>query len=106
MFYHPPSNGTVERFHQHHRLNLRDSAQPPDLDAVQHHSSAFYESYRRSEHHSAPNGQSPAQLHLASPFLKLPVGFKLPKRLPLTAGRVHFMRLVDEAKQIALLNAV
>lgn len=103
-FYHPQSNGTVERFHQDYQRNVWDKTKLPDLDAVQRHSSAFYESYRCSEHHSALNGQSPAQLHLASPSPKLPVGFKLPKRLPLTAGRVHFMRLVDDGKQIALLN--
>lgn len=103
-FYHPQSNGFVERFHQDYEGNVWDKTQLPDLAAVQRHSSAFFEKLRDSEHHSTLNGQSPAQLHLARPFPKLPVGFTLPKRLPLTAGRVHFMRLVNEAKQISLLN--
>lgn len=102
---HPKSNGTVERFHQDYERHVWDKTELADLVAVQRQSSAFFESYRCSRHHSALQGRSPAELHLASHFTTLPADFNPPAVLPLTEGRVHFMRLVNEDKQIRLLNA-
>ena len=67
-------------------------------------SPGFFEAFRHSEHHSALNGLCPAQVHFDQPDLRLATDFRLTKRLPLTAGRVHFMRLVNQEQQISLLN--
>jgi hypothetical protein len=101
---HPESNGTVERFHQDYNLNVWHKLDLPDLAAVQHHSPAFFEAYRSSEHLEALAGRCPAQLHFEKLGQRLPADFQLPKHLPLTAGQVHFMRLVNRERKISLLN--
>lgn len=103
-FYHPESNGFVERFHQEYDRNVWAKITLSNLIAVQVHSSHFLEEYRQSQHHSALQGRSPAELHLATAFPRLPLDFKIPGKLPLTVGRVHFIRLVNTARQILLLN--
>jgi len=103
-FYHPESNGTVERFHQDYDRNTWAKITLANLAAVQTHSSRFFEEYRQSQHHSELQGHSPAELHLQGTFPRLPSDFQLPDKLPFTAGRVHFLRLVDNAKQISILN--
>ena len=105
-FYHPESNGTVERFHQEHERNVWAMVTLPDLAAVQIHPSCFFESYRQSQHHSALQGHSSAELHLKTSCPRLPMDFKLPDKLPLIAGRVHFIRLTNSARQISLLNTL
>lgn len=102
--YHPESNGTVERFHQDYNHHIWEKLELADLAAVQAHSPGFFESYRQSEHISVLAGRSPAQLHFQQPIRCLSADFQLPKRLPLTAGKVHFIRLVNSARQISLLN--
>jgi hypothetical protein len=101
---HPESNGWVERFHQDYNQHVWDKFELPNLDAVRSHSPGFFEAYRHSEHHSALVGHSPAQIHFETSALLLPVDFRPPKRLPLTAGRVHFMRRVNQDRRISLLN--
>jgi transposase InsO family protein len=101
---HPQSQGAVERFHQDYQGHVWAKTDLADLAAVQRHSTAFFERYRTSTHHAALGGQSPAQRHLAGRFPKLPRDHQRSGRLPLTAGRVHFMRRVDAARQITLLN--
>jgi transposase len=102
--YHPESNGFVERFHQDYLKNVWKKIQLSDLQTVQFSSKGFFEAYRHSEHHSALDGRCPADLHPAlvqSPLL--PELCPL-ERLPLTAGRVHFIRRVDENKKVMILN--
>ncbi|MDI6809932.1 MAG: integrase core domain-containing protein [Candidatus Eisenbacteria bacterium] len=101
---HPESNGTVERFHQDYSKNVWNKIELPDLQAVQQHSSAFFAAYRHSEHHSALNGRCPADLHPAQGAYKLPAGFCLPDRLPLTVGQVHFIRRVSQEGKAMILN--
>ena len=101
---HPESNGTVERFHQDYNHHVWDKLELPDLAAVQRHSPDFFEAYRQSEHILALAGRCPAQLHFEPPSRFLPPDFRLPQPLPLTAGKVHFMRLVKPNHQISLLN--
>jgi len=101
---HPQSNGTVERFHQDYNHHVWDKLDLPDLAAVQHHSPAFFEAYRHSDHILALAGRCPAQVHFELPPRPLPPDFRLPHPLPLTAGKVHFMRLVKPDRTIAVLN--
>lgn len=72
---------------------------------MQDYSPAFFEAYRHSEHHSALQGYCPADLHpVQSAWPQVPQAFKLPVRLPLTVGQVHFIRRVSPAKRVRLLN--
>ena len=103
-FYHPESNGTVERFHQDYDRNVWKKIEIPDLQAVRDYSPIFFAAYRMSRHHSALRGKSPAEIHLARPFHKLPASFRLPAKLPLTAGKVHFIRQVDQSRKVRILN--
>lgn len=102
--HHPESNGTVEHFHQDYDLHIWDKLDLPDLTTVQQHSPDFFEAYRHSEHILALAGRCPAQVHFEHPGRPLPPDFYLAKHLPLTAGKVHFMRLVKPDRQISLLN--
>jgi transposase InsO family protein len=102
--YHPESNGTVERFHQDYDCNVWKKIELPDLKAVKDYSPIFYNAYRKSHHHSALKGKSPADIHLARPLHRLPTSFKAPAKLPLTAGKVHFMRRVNQDRKVRILN--
>jgi len=101
---HPESNAYVERFHQDYNLHVWDKLELPDLATVQLHSPVFFEAYRNSEHIAHLQGCSPAQMHAAKPVMQLPANFQLPKKLPITTGKVHFMRKVDHERKISLLN--
>jgi transposase len=102
--YHPESNASVERFHQDYNLNVWDKFELFTLKAVRQHSPGFFEAYRQSHHCEALVGRCPAQVHGEQPAFPLPADFELPKRLPLTEGRVHFMRRVTSDRLISLLN--
>lgn len=103
--YHPQSNGYVERFHQDYDLHVWDKTQLEDLADVQRHSQAFYHAYRYSHHHSALNGQCPAQMHAQCTRHTLPANFKRSKgKLALTEGQVHFICKVTAQRTISILN--
>jgi len=103
--YHPESNGYVERFHQDYDRHVWDKTHLEDLSAVQHHSQAFYRAYRQSGHHSALNGQCPAQVHAQHVCHNLPPDFKRTKgKLALTEGQVHFIRKVTAQHTVSILN--
>jgi transposase InsO family protein len=101
---HPESNGYVERFHQDYTKNVWDKIDLPDLAAVQKHSPLFFDAYRHSQHHSALQGRSPMEMHSISPVRHLPTSFRPPTKLQLTAGKVHFIRIVSKDHQIMVLN--
>lgn len=101
---HPESNGFVERFHQEYNRHVWDKFDLPDLAAVQFHSPRFFAAYRESQHHSALHGQSPADLHHAIPRRSLPPTLRVPARLPLTTGQVHFIRRVTDQRVVEVLN--
>lgn len=103
-FYHPESNGSVERFHQDYNRHVWDVCALPDLAAVQHYAPLFFSAYRHSQHHSALNEHSPADLHWTHPPRCLPHDLALPSRLPLTVGQAHFIRRVDDNRAIRVLN--
>ena len=101
---HPESNGYVERFHQDYTKNVWDKIDLPDLGAVHSHSSHFFNTYRQSPHHSALDGYSPQEMHKLGRTRNLPVNFNPPAKLPLTVGKVHFIRRVSQDRQIMVLN--
>jgi hypothetical protein len=103
-FRHPESNASVERFHQDYNAHVWHKVTLSQLEDVCHHSTTFFELYHQSGHHSALNGRSPAQVHRSHPGRRLPEAFTLPAKLPLTAGRVHFMRQVSQHRTIPVLN--
>ena len=103
-FYHPESNAFVERFHQDYSQNVWEKVHLQSLPHVQHTSARFFGRYRLSRHHSELDGQSPASLHFANPPRLLPTDFVLPKPLPITEGKIHFMRAVSNDQTIPVFN--
>jgi putative transposase len=102
---HPQSNGFVERFHQEYQRHVWQDTYLPDLAAVQAQADAFFADYRQSRHHRALGGASPADVHARIPPRLLPsTPTSTAARLPITAGRLHFLRRVTEQKQISVLN--
>jgi hypothetical protein len=103
-YYHPESNAFVERFHQDYGKNVWKKIQLRDLAHVRQASARFYGRYRISRHHSELNGQSPASLHFADSPRLLRNDFVLPNPLPITEGKIHFMRAVSEDGVIPVFN--
>jgi hypothetical protein len=103
-FYHPESNGFVERFHQDYSAFVWKKALLGNLADVRQRSELFFPNYRSSHHHSALAGKSPQQVQSQSSVRKLPAGFSIPKKLPITEGQVHFMRAVSKECQVLILN--
>lgn len=101
---HPESNGSIERFHQDYTRNVWDKIELPDLAAVQKSSPLFFDAYRHSLHHSALMGRSPWEIQTTSAVQKIPEDWRPPAKLPLTAGKVHFMRVVNSDRQVMILN--
>jgi hypothetical protein len=103
-FYHPASNSFVERFHQDYGHEVWQKIYLATIAAVREHSPPFFERYRHSEHHTALQGRSPAAWHAVGAAMQLPQDFRLPEVLPLTEGKVHFMRQVAKDQHIKILN--
>lgn len=103
-YYHPESNAFVERFHQDYSQNVWKKVTLKNLPHVQQTSARFFGRYRLSRHHSALDGQSPAALQFANPPHFLPKDFVLPKPLPITEGKIHFMRAVANDQTIPVFN--
>lgn len=103
-FYHPESNGFIERFHQDYTGHVWDKYDLPDMEAVLQHTPPFFAAYRQSQHHSALGGYAPADLHAHHEERTLPRDLTVPARLPLTVGKVHFMRRVEVTCSIRVLN--
>ncbi len=103
-FYHPQSNAYVERFHQDYSTFVWVKEHLEDLSAVHQRSGLFFPNFRRSTHHSALEGHSPLEIHRSAPVHKLPAGFCVPSKLPITTGQVHFMRAVDQKREVFILN--
>jgi hypothetical protein len=103
-FYHPESNGCVERFHQDYSNFVWNKVYLDNLAAVRQRSALFFSNYRNSRHHSALGGKSPLEVHRAVPTRKLPADFCIPGKLPITAGQVHFLRAVDKQRNVFILN--
>ncbi|HIC73042.1 MAG TPA: transposase [Alphaproteobacteria bacterium] len=103
--YHPKSNGYVERFHQDYNLHVWKDTYLQDLKQVRQESRRFFALYRQSEHHSRLNERTPAQVHASNPGPKLCLDFAMDQtKLPLYAGRIHFLRRVRADKTVSILN--
>jgi transposase len=106
-FYHPKSNGYVERFHQDYDDHVWQGTYLPDRPAVQEQGETFFALYRQREDHKALAGFSPYALHHQQPANKLPSDFTVPAtKLPLRPGRVHFMRRVEADGTVKVLNVL
>lgn len=102
---HPQSNGSVERFHQDYNQYVWRETDLQDQAEVQAQTDAFLDLYRHSHHHSALDGASPVEVHFQTCPHLLPSTVQFsPDKLPLTSGRVHFMRRVGPDRTISLLN--
>jgi len=103
--HHPESNGFVERFHQDYNDHVWLHTRLLDRNQVQQQADRFFADYRLSPHHSALAGYCPTELHDQPALLKLAPDFQLPQgKLPLTEGKVHFMRLVNPDRTVSVLN--
>jgi hypothetical protein len=102
---HPESNGTIERFHQDYNQYVWEDTDLADCAAVQARGDRFFKLYRHSRHIRGLQGQSPAEVHHPIARCQLSTTFEVPSgKLPLTRGRVHFMRRVQANHSIKLLN--
>jgi transposase InsO family protein len=102
---HPESNGTVERFHQEYNRHVWKETLLSDLTEVHNRGKTFFQDYHHSRHHSALHGQTPAEVHYRQLPKPLAGDFDLPSdKLPLTVGRVHFIRRVSPASTVFVLN--
>lgn len=101
---HPESNGYIERFHQEYTKNVWDKIDLPDLAAVTRHSLHFFDDFRHSPHHSALDSRSPYEMHKTHPTRDLPVDFRPTTKLPLKVGKVHFIRVISQDRQVRILN--
>jgi transposase InsO family protein len=103
--YHPESNGYVERFHQEYDRHVWQDTYLADLPAVQASAEHFFVAYRQSRHHVALAERSPNEVHMQTPPHRLSLTFQMPNgRLPLRAGRVHFIRRLQPDGTISVLN--
>lgn len=103
--YNPESNGYVERFHQDYDRHVWDLLDLLNRAAVTAHSDRFFSLYRHSPHHTALKGQTPTEVHFRNAPIRLPADFTRPAgKLPLTTGRIHFMRQVSSAGTVRVLN--
>ncbi|NJO81943.1 MAG: DDE-type integrase/transposase/recombinase [Blastochloris sp.] len=104
---HPQSNSFVERFHQEYQRHVWQDTYLADLAAVHTQADAFFADYRHSRHHRALAGASPAEVHARIPPRLLPPSTaSTAARLPITAGRLHFLRRVTDTKQVSVLNVL
>lgn len=103
--YNPASNGSIERFHQEYDRHVWEDTYLKDQAEVNQQANHFFDDYRESQHHVALHEESPNQVHHRIPPTKLAADFRFSsQKLPLYAGRVHFMRKVEADKTVSLLN--
>jgi transposase InsO family protein len=104
-YYHPASNGSVERFHQDYNAYVWADTELTDISAVQLRAEDFFAQYRDSRHHTALDGHTPAEIHQQTPPSYLAADFaNTQDKLPLVPGRVHFLRQVSASRTVKILN--
>jgi len=104
-YYHPASNGSVERFHQDYNAYVWTDTELTDISAIQRRAEDFFAQYRDSHHHTALAGHTPAEIHQQTPPSYLAAHFTdTQEKLPLVPGRVHFLRQVSASRTVKILN--
>lgn len=102
----PERNGDVERLHELWDQAFWKRRRFRSVGHVIRFSPEFEAWYDRSYQPPALNGQTPAQAHSKTNRRRLTAREVrlLPEELPITDGRVHFIRRVNPEGQISLLN--
>ena len=102
----PKYNGVVEHINSLWQRAFWNRRRFTSLAHVQRATPDFEHWYTHDYIPPVLNGRSPAQAHRALPHTKLSNAdiAALPDPLPITQGRVHFIRHVDEHGDISLLN--
>jgi len=102
---YPRSNATVERFHQDYQRHVWDDTYLANPQAVQEEADKFFTRYRQSQHHVALQEQTPYARHWQHAPILLAADFTRPEgKLPLYAGRVHFIRRIAPDSTVSVLN--
>jgi len=102
----PERNGAVEQLNRLWGVAFWERRQFHSLAQVQRTSPEFVRWYLTAYGPPALAGQTPGQAQRAEPRRRLTAGqaVRLPSELPITAGRVHFIRQVRSDGTISLLN--
>jgi transposase len=100
----PKSQAFIERFHQDYDRHVWQDTDLASVEAVNGRGDGFFQAYRRRPHPQM-GGRTPQEAHQAVAVRRLPSDFQIPSgRIPLYAGRVHFIRRVGKEKTIRVLN--
>jgi transposase InsO family protein len=102
----PERNGDVERFHELWDQAFWKRRRFRSVSQVIRFSPEFEAWYAHSYEPPTLNGQTPAQAHRKTDRRRLTAQeiLRLPEDLPITEGRIHFIRCVNPEGQISLLN--
>lgn len=104
-YYHPQSNGFIERFHADYSDHVWAGTYLADLEAVNQQAKLFFTRYRQREDHTQLNQHTPDALHHQQPYRQLDRAFQMPTdKLPLRPGLLHFMRQVQPNGLVRVLN--
>lgn len=100
----PKSQGHIERFHQDYHRHVWEGTHLANIEAVREQGERFFHLYRQRPHPQM-GGETPEQKHRSVPVRRLAADFRIPQgRLPLYAGRVHFIRRVERDHTVRVLN--
>lgn len=102
----PERNGDVERLHGLWQEAFWNRRRFCSVAQVRRASPQFEHWYAHSYEPPTLQGQTPAQAHRQRTRRRLTTRQRqvLPEKLPITAGRIHFIRQVDAQGAISLLN--
>ena len=106
-FYSPKKNADIESFNSDWELAFWQRERFRNLAHVQEECPIFERWYRTRYEPPALKGLTPAEARADFVPRLLPADFNLhqaEERLPLKAGKVHFIRLVNSQGQISVLN--
>lgn len=102
---YPESNGYVERFHQDYDLHVWQHTYLEALVNVRQQEQDFFQLYRTQHYPEALAGKTPAEAHGQPAARRSAADFVLPStKLPLTEGRLHFIRKVQPDATVSVLN--
>lgn len=105
--YEAERNYQIETFHSLWDKGFWSRHRFHNLVHVQHEAPTFWHWYHHHYRPPALQGKTPAQMRRGVRLVRLTTEVRrlIPAgRLPITAGRLHVMRRVDDAGQIELLN--